>query len=173
MRLKRFEQLTAMGDKATATKKEIRQMQEVVDGNFKTKDILKLTVSELVDAEHYLIDFQYSEFCRIFVKRNWLKPIRVCHLQAIATDFKKQKDELIERFVWVFNPPQYGEPPKESPGNELRKDFVNEFGNYVVLTDMLISKMGVTYLEIEKWNVESFFFWANYYSGQKIIENVK
>jgi hypothetical protein len=62
---------------------------------------------------------------------------------------------------------------KETVGSELRKDFVKEFGNYVILTDLICKGQLVNYKKVEKWKLDEFLFWANYLSGQKIIENVQ
>jgi hypothetical protein len=172
MKLKRFEQLR-LQDNREATKREVKQMTAVIDGGFTCRKILDLELGQMADAERHLADFDYSAFCRIFVKRKWYKPFRISHMTAIISEFKVQKDELREMFSWVFDPPSYGEPAKETVGSDLRNEFVNEFGNYVVLTDLLVSKTGLSYKEIERWSVEDFFFWANYYSGQKIVANVK
>jgi hypothetical protein len=98
--------------------------------------------------------------------------VYVHNLRPIVEDFGNQKAALKEKYYYIFDPPQYGEPVKESIGTEVRKDFVNEFGNWVVLMD-LVCKDKSKYKEVEGWKLEEFLFWANYLSGQKIVENVK
>ena len=81
--------------------------------------------------------------------------------------------ELIEDNDFIFNPPQYGEPTKETIGSELRKEFVDRFGNYVVLMDMVCKGDFTRYKSVEQWKVSEFFFWANYLTGQKIVKKIK
>ena len=173
MKLKKFEQLRLLGDSRKPSKKEAKQLAEVIDGGFECRKVLELSLGSFVDAERHLVELDYYSFCRIFVKKKWYKPIRISHMTAILLDFKTQKEEIKDTYRWVFDPPSYGKPAEESVGSQLRADFVLEFGNLVVLTDLLISKMGVSFREVETWSVEDFFFWANYYSSQKIVENVK
>ena len=80
---------------------------------------------------------------------------------------------MFEKYPYISDPPIYGEGVKETMGSELRKDFVTEFGTWVVLTDKVCKGRLVDYKAVEQWNVSEFLFWANYISGQKIIENVK
>jgi len=88
-------------------------------------------------------------------------------------EYARQKKELIEENDFIFNPPQYGEPQKQTIGTELRSEFVERFGNYVVLMDVICKGDMTKYKEVEQWKVRDFFFWANYLKGQKIVENVK
>ena len=94
-------------------------------------------------------------------------------MASILIDYQQQKEKLYENYPYIFNPPQYGEPEKETIGSELRREFVEEFGNWVVLTDVICKGNLTRYKEVEKWKLSEFLFWANYLTGQKIIENVK
>lgn len=136
---------------------------------FDCYDIFQLTISELSDLDRYLENSDYKEFCDIFVKG---KPDST-HLFKIIEDFGKQKQTLRVTYRYVFDPPVYGEPTQETVGSELRKDFVEEFGSYVILMDLVCKGDMTKFKEVENWTVEQFFFWANYLSGQRILENIK
>lgn len=137
----------------------------------KTIDIASMPFGQFVDLENYLQNNQYQEFSNIFVKR--FQFVRAKHLASILTNYGLQKKELFSQFIWVFDPPSFGEPTQETVGSELRKEFVEEFGAYVVLTDLVCKGQIVNYKEVEKWQLQEFLFWANYLSGQRILENVK
>ncbi len=138
---------------------------------FRTKDISKIHFGKFVELEFCLENADFYNFCNIFV--NKFQFVYVHNLKVIVQNYADQKEKLFENYQYIFNPPIYGEVTPDTVGSELRKDFVKEFGNYVVLTDVICSKQNINYKEIEKWSLEDFLFWANYYSGQRIIENVK
>lgn len=140
---------------------------------FKTHNILDLSFADFVDLEFYIENEQFYKFSTIFVKKFFWQTIYINELEDIVKEYARQKALLVEDNDFIFNPPQYGEPQKETIGSELRKDFVQRFGNYVVLMDVVQSWDGTGWKEIEKWTVRDFFFWANYLRGQKILENVK
>jgi hypothetical protein len=173
IRLKHYQRLLALGDKAKGNFWINRLLLKQSNKRFKTKNIEQLTFTDFVDAERFLEDYDFYNFCSIFVKRKWGQTIYVHNLKSIVEDFGNQKASLKEKYYYIFDPPQYGELAKESIGTEVRKDFVNEFGNWVVLMDLVCKGQLVNYKKVEKWKLEEFLFWANYLSGQKIIENVK
>lgn len=140
---------------------------------FKVKDIQELTFDQFVDCENFIENEQFKDFCTIFVKRKWWQTIYLHELEAIILEYARQKTELIEENDFIFNPPQYGEPQKQTIGTELRQEFVERFGNYVVLMDVVCKGDMTKYKDVEQWKVRDFFFWANYLKGQKIVENVK
>ena len=140
---------------------------------FKTKQIKDLTFSDFVDCENYLESEQFYNFSRIFVKKYFWQTIYINELECILKEYSSQKDKLVEENDFIFNAPQYGEPVKETIGSELRKEFVQRYGNYVVLMDVLCKGDFTRFKEVEQWKVEEFFFWANYLTGQKIVEKVK
>lgn len=172
IRLKKFERLK---DKPELKLNIITQLQFMVKSNyvFKTNKIQDLTFGDFVDCENFIESEQFNNFCAIFVKRKWWQTIYLHDLEPILLEYAKQKAELIEENDFIFDPPQYGEPQKETIGTELRKDFVERYGSYVILTDVVMKWANVSYKELEKWKVSEFFFWANYLTGQRIIENVK
>jgi hypothetical protein len=145
--------------------------------HFQSRSLDSLTVGQISSLEIYLEEHNYYEFCRIFVCKKWYETICIQHWPLILQDYIEQKTKFDEQwkevYYYIFNPPQYGMPGEETQGSMLRQDFVNEFGNWVVLTDLILSKQPLGYKEIEKWNIIDFLFWANYYSGQQIIEKVK
>jgi len=140
---------------------------------FKTHEIQDLTFDKFVDCENFIESEQFKDFCSIFVKRKWWQTIYLHELEAIILEYARQKKELIEGNDFIFNPPQYGEPSKESIGSELRNEFVQRYGNYVILMDVVCKGVITQYKDVEQWKVRDFFFWANYLKGQKIVENVK
>ena len=140
---------------------------------FKVNDIQELTFDQFVDCENFIENEQFKDFCTIFVKRKWWQTIYLHELEAIVLEYARQKAELIEENDFIFNPPQYGELQKQTIGTELRAEFVERFGNYVVLMDVVCKGDMTKYKEVEQWKVRDFFFWANYLKGQKIVENVK
>ena len=140
---------------------------------FKVKDIQDMAFGTFVDCENYIENEQFKEFCSIFVRRKFWQIIYIHQLEAIVLEYARQKKVLIEQNDYVFNPPQYGEPTKETVGSELRVEFSERFGNYVILMDVVCKGQVSSYKEIEKWKVSEFFFWANYLKGQKIVETVK
>lgn len=150
---------------------ELLKMQSTK--RWRTVKIKSMPFHLFVDLERFLEESNYIDFCIIFVKKFFWQKIYVHNLYTILEDYGKQKTELFEQYQWVFNPPQYGEMQQETIGTDLRKDFVKEFGSYVVLMDVVCKGDITKYKEVEKWTVEEFLFWANYLSGQKIIENVK
>ncbi len=140
---------------------------------FEVNDIQELTFDQFVDCENFIENEQFKDFCTIFVKRKWWQTIYLHELESIVLEYASQKAELIEANDFIFNPPQYGEPQKQTIGSELRTEFVERFGNYVVLMDVVCKGDMTKYKEVERWKVRDFFFWANYLKGQKIVENVK
>lgn len=140
---------------------------------FITHDIQDLTFDKFVDCENFIESEQFKEFCSIFVKRKWWQTIYLHELEAIILEYAKQKKELIEENDFIFKPPQYGEPKTPTGGDDLRNEFVQRYGNYVVLMDVVCKGVITQYKEVEQWKVRDFFFWANYLKGQKIVENVK
>jgi len=170
--LKHYAKLLSKGEKAKGSFWINRLLLKESNKKFNTKNIEQLTFSDFVDCERFLEDADFYNFCRIFVKIKWWQTIYVHNLKSIVSDFGLQKEALKEKYYYIFDPPQYGEPAKETIGSDIRKDFVDEFGNWVVLMD-LVCKNKADYKIIEQWKFEEFLFWANYLSGQKIVENVK
>jgi hypothetical protein len=140
---------------------------------YKFNNIQDLTFDKFVDCENFIENEQFKEFCSIFVKRKFWQTIYLHELETIVLDYARQKKELIEENDFIFNPPQYGEPTKETIGSELRREFVERYGNYVILMDVVCKGDMTKYKEVEQWKVRDFFFWANYLKGQRIVENVK
>lgn len=171
--LKHYARLQAQGEKAKGSRWTEYLLTKKSKKRFKTKDIEEITMAEFVDLERFLEEFDFYNFCRIFVKPRFWERVYVHNLELIIKDFGEQKERLFERNYYIFNPPIYGEAGQETIGSELRSDFVKEFGNYVVLMDKVQRWDGTGYKKIEQWKVRDFFFWANYLAGQQIIENVK
>jgi hypothetical protein len=140
---------------------------------YKFNNIQDLTFDKFVDCENFIENEQFKEFCSIFVKRKFWQTIYLHELETIVLDYARQKKELIEENDFIFNPPQYGEPTKETIGSELRREFVERYGNYVILMDVVCKGDMTKYKSVEQWKVRDFFFWANYLKGQRIVENVK
>ena len=164
--LKHFARLLAQGDKAKVNWWINRLLLKTSNKKFKTNNIEDLLLADFVDAERFFEEQNYYDFCCIFVKS---KRIYIHNMTSILIDYRSQKEKLYKNYPYIFNPPQY----EETIGSELRKEFVQEFGNWVVLTDVICSKQNVSFKEVEKWKVSEFLFWANYISGVKILENVK
>jgi len=139
----------------------------------KTKRIKDLTFNQFVDCENYLENEDFYNFCSIFVNKYFFQTVYVHNLEPILKEYARQKAELVDENDWIFNAPQYGEPEKETIGSELRKEFVERYGSYVVLMDVVCKGDFTKYKAVEQWKVNDFFFWANYLTGQKIIEKVK
>jgi len=140
---------------------------------FKTKDISQLKFSTFVELEYCLENANFKTFCSIFVNKYFWQTVYVHNLKLIVEDFAQQKEKLFENYQYIFNPPSYGEPPPDTVGSELRKDFVKEFGNWVIITDKVCRGKMIDYKIVEDWKVEEVLFWANYLEGQRITENVK
>jgi hypothetical protein len=140
---------------------------------YKFNNIQDLSFDKFIDCENFIENEQFKEFCSIFVKRKFWQTIYLHELETIVLDYARQKKELIEENDFIFNPPQYGEPTKETIGSELRREFVERYGNYVILMDVVCKGDMTKYKEVEQWKVRDFFFWANYLKGQRIVENVK
>ena len=164
--LKHFARLQSQGDKVKSNFWIIRLLLKTSNKKFKTNNIEDLLLADFVDAERFFEEQNYYDFCCIFVKS---KRIYIHNMASILIDYQQQKEKLYKNYPYIFNPPQY----EETIGSELRKEFVQEFGNWVILTDVICSKQNVSFQEIEKWKVSEFLFWANYFSRQKIVENVK
>jgi len=171
--LKRFAKLLQQGDAAKTSKRTERLLIKKSNKVFKSRSLSEMRFSDFVDLERHFTDLNYTEFCRIFVQKRFWQTVYIHNMWAILEDYSKQKEQLFENYPYIFDPPQYGEPGKETVGSELRKDFVAEFGNWVILTDVICKGRLVDYKVVEGWKVSEFLFWANYLSGQKIIENVK
>ena len=168
--LKHFARLLTQGDKVKSNFWINRLLLKTSNKKFKTNNIEDLLFADFVDAEGFVEEQNYYDFCCIFVQS---KRIYIHNMASILIDYQQQKEKLYENYPYIFNPPQYGEPEKETIGSELRREFVEEFGNWVVLTDVICKGNLTRYKEVEKWKLSEFLFWANYLTGQKIIENVK
>jgi hypothetical protein len=140
---------------------------------YKFNNIRDLSFDKFIDCENFIENEQFKEFCSIFVKRKFWQTIYLHELETIVLDYARQKKELIDENDFIFNPPQYGEPAKETIGSELRREFVERYGNYVILMDVVCKGDMTKYKSVEQWKVRDFFFWANYLKGQRIVENVK
>ncbi|MFM9825928.1 hypothetical protein [Flavobacterium sp.] len=140
---------------------------------FQTIDIASMKFGDFVTLENSIVNADFKTFCSIFVVKYFWQIVYVHNLKLIIEDYRNQKEEIFKNYQYIFDPPHYGEIQKETIGSELRKDFVKEFGNYVILTDLICKGQLVNYKKIEKWKLDEFLFWANYLSGQKIIENVQ
>lgn len=171
--LKKYEELIKLGDKAPNSKRIHRLLLKPHKARFKVKTILDMTFAEFVDAERYLERGEYVKFCRIFVLKKWWQRVYFHNLEPIVKEYGRQKKEMTELYTFIYNPPVYGEPEKESIGSELRKDFVEQFGPYVIMMDKVMAWDKTGFKAIEQWKVSEFMFWCNYLTAQKITENVK
>lgn len=171
--LKRFAKLQAAGENVKCSKRTLRLIEKKSNKIWRTNDIMEMKVSDYVDLEIYFEELDYVEFCRIFVKRSIWEIIYISHMWKILEDFNNQRNKMYEKFYYIFNPPVYGDPGQSSLGSELKEDFVKEFGNWVVLTDRICKGKLVDYKVIENWKMSEFLFWANYLTGQQIVEKVK
>lgn len=171
--LKEFAKLQLLTDEDYLDDFTKMLLEKQPDRAYKTKSIKYLPLHLFVDLERFLEDSDFISFCSIFVKGFWIKNIYFHNLAPILAEYGRQKAELFEIYPYIFNPPQYGEPVKETQGIELRREFVQEFGSYVVLMDVVCKGDLTRYKTVEKWKTEEFLFWANYLSGQKIVESVK
>jgi hypothetical protein len=171
--LKHFAELISLAENAPNDENINKLLQQVSNKKFITHNLDTMLFSDFVDLERFLEEMNYIEFCRIFVKKFFWQTIYVHNLFFIIEDYGKKKIELFEKYQYCFNPPQYGEVASATVGSELRQEFVREFGTYTVLTDRICQHQNVNFKQIENWTTEEVFYWANYYSGQKIIENIK
>jgi len=169
--LKEYQRILAKGESYKGNFWINKQLLKQSNKKFRTKDISKLKFSEFVDCENYIETADFKNFCNIFVKP--FQMVYVHNLKTIVQDYADQKAKLFENYPYIFNPPSYGEVAPDTVGSELRKDFVKEFGSWVILTDLVCKGNIVNYKTVEGWAVEEFLFWANYLSGQRILENVK
>lgn len=172
--LKKFAKLQRQGESVKVSFWIAMMLHKIPkDGKFKTHNLEDLTVSQIVDLERFLFDEDYYSFCRIFVKKYFWQTVYIHNISFILEDFVKQKERLKENHHYIFDPPIYGEPEKETIGTEVRKEFVEEFGDWVVMMDVVCKGRLADYKQVENWKVSEFLFWANYLTGQKIVENVK
>lgn len=171
--LKHFARLQLLGEDAKVSWWTGRLLLKTSTKRFRVRSIQDLTFSQFVDLERFYSENNYFDFCIIFVKQRFWETIYVHNMALIMEAYGNQKKELFSGCRYIFDPPQYGDQEKETIGTELRKDFVEEFGNYVILMDMVCVGDLSKYKEVQEWKVSEFFFWANYKTGQKIIENVK
>lgn len=168
--LDKFERLKTCKKVSIITKLQLLRTSKY---KFKTKDIYKMSFANFVDCENAIENEDFKKFITIFVIKKFYQTVYLHNLELILKDYANQKSKLVEDNDFIFNPPRYGDPPKQTLGSELRSDFVKRFGNWVVLTDLVCKGDITKYKEIEQWTVNDFFFWANYLTGQKIVENVK
>lgn len=171
--LKHFAKLISQGSEVKNSKRVNRLLLKQTNRRFKTRSIQDLKFTDFVDLERFKEEQNYIEFCCIFVRKRFWQTIYVHNMFSILADFAAQKAELFKDYNYIFDPPQYGVPAPETIGSELRKDFVDEFGSYVVLMDLVCKGRIIDHKSIEQWPVKEFMFWANYLSGQKIVESVK
>jgi len=171
--LKHFARLMAQGEQAKASKRTQRLLLKTSTKQFKVRSIQDLTFADFVDLERFYNQNNYYEFCIIFVRTKFWQRVYLHNMPMIMLAYGEQKKQLFEANRYIFDPPQYGEPGKETIGSEVRREFVDEFGNYVILMDVVCKGEMSKYKEVEQWKVSEFFFWANYLTGQKIIENIK
>lgn len=171
--LKHFAKLVALADDAPNDEKLIKLLQQVSNKKWKTIELSSMCFSDFVDLERFFEEMNYIDFCAIFVKKYFWQKIYVHNLYLIIEDYGKKKAELFANYEYCFNPPSYGDPVSSTVGSELRQDFVKEVGIYTVLTDRVCQHQNISFKEVEKWTVEEVFYWANYYSGREILENVK
>lgn len=173
IRLKHFAKLESQGENVKVNFWIAWLLKRKSTKKFRVNHIHDITFSDFVDLERYYANSNYSDFCRIFVKKRFFETVYIHNMLLIMKEYVEQKNELIESNRYIFNPPQYGSEQKETIGSELRKEFVEEYGNYVVLMDVVCKGDLTRYKEVENWNVSEFFFWANYLTGQRILENIK
>lgn len=171
--LKHFAKLQAEGENVKCSKRTLRLIEKKSNKKWRTRDIMEMKVSDYVDLEIYFENLDYIEFCRIFVKRRFYETIYISNMWKILEDFSKQREQMYEKYYYIFNPPVYGDPGQVTMGSELREDFVKEFGNWVVLLDRICKGRLADYKIIENWKMSEFLFWANYLTGQQIVEAVK
>jgi hypothetical protein len=171
--LKHFAKLQQQGQKAKESKRIIRLLQKPHVDKFKARELNDLSFSDYVDLKRFYAAEDYINFCRIFAIVKWWQVIYVHNTGPLMTEYARQNEEITERNYYIFNPPQYGEPAKETIGSELRNEFVLEFGNDTIITDKLCKGRLVDYKQIEQWKTGEVLYWANYLAGQKIIEDVK
>jgi hypothetical protein len=171
--LRKFATLKSQGENIKPSKRLERLLNKPKVNKFKTKQLKDITFSDYVDLKRYFETEDYYNFCRIFAVKKWYQTIYVHHMDAILIEYKKQSDELIAEYYYVFDPPVYGEPGKQTIGSDLRNDFVQEFGNDVVIMDVIMRWENCSYKDIESWKLSEVLFWANYLIGQRIVENVE
>ena len=171
--LKQFAKLQQQGETVKESKRILKLLQQPQTDRFKTKRLEDLSFSDYVDLKRFYAAEDYINFCRIFAIVKWWQVVYVHNTAALVMDYKNQLEDINEKYYYIFNPPQYGEPAKETVGSELRRDFVLEFGNEVVIIDNVVRWANASYKELEQWQTCEVLFWANYLYGQKIIEAVK
>jgi hypothetical protein len=171
--LKHFAKLQQQGDKAKGGRRVLKQLERPHVDKFKARQLAELSFSDYVDLKRFYLAEDYLNFCRIFAIVKWWQVIYIHNTGPLMEEFARQTKELTERYYYIFNAPQYGEPAKETIGSELRTEFVAEFGNDVIITDRLCKGRLVDYKEVEKWKTSEVLFWAHYLAGQKIVEDVK
>lgn len=171
--LSHFAKLQAQGEKVKSNFWINYLLSKKNKDRFKTRRIENLSYSNFVTLENCIEEQNYNDFCAIFVNKYFWQRVYIHNLFHILDNYSKQKTELFEQYPYIFNPPQYGEPAKETIGTELKREFVEEFGNWVILMDVVCKGNFHAYKDIERWKLNEFLFWANYLNGQKIIENVK
>jgi len=171
--LKHFAKLQQQGQNAKGSKLTLWLLQRPHVEKFKARQLNALSFSDYVDLKRFYAQEDYLNFCRIFAIVKWWQVIYIKHTGPLLQEFARQIKELKEINYYVYNPPQYGDPAKETIGSELRNDFVVEFGEDVIITDNVMRWSNCSYKEIEQWKTSDVLFWANYLAGQKIVEDVK
>jgi hypothetical protein len=171
--LKRYQRMLDQGESYKFNFIELKLLSKVSNRVFNTQNILEMKYCDFVDLENCIEENNYIKFCCIFVKKYFWQSVYYHNLKPIIEDFAKQKEELKEKYYYIFDPPTYGEPAPETMGSEVRKDFVQEFGNWVIIMDKACKGKIVDYKIVEQWKLEEVLFWVNYLEGQRITENVK
>jgi len=120
IRLKHYQQLLAQGENAKGNFWINRLLLKQSKKKFSTRNIEQMTVSDFVDAERFLEEYDFYNFSRIFVKKFFWQTVYVHNLKPIVEDFGNQKAALKEKYYYAFDPPQYGEPPKISKAFDKR-----------------------------------------------------
>lgn len=140
---------------------------------FRTRNIENMKVCDFISAERALSNKEFEEFVKLFVLKFPWQKVYVHNLEPICSKFKEQIANFVEIYTYIFGQNNIVSTEITSTGYEKRKDFVSEFGNYVVLMDLVCGGNISNYKKVEQWKVHEFMFWANYLTGQKIIENIK
>jgi hypothetical protein len=171
--LKRFAKLQQQGQNARGSKLTLWLLQRPHVDKFKARQLEDISFSDYVDLKRFYAQEDYLNFCRIFAIVKWWQRVYINHTGPLMQEYARQTKEITEKNYYIFNPPQYGDPAKETIGSELRNDFVLEFGNDAIITDKLCKGNLINYKHVEQWKTSEVLFWANYLAGQKIVEDVK
>lgn len=141
--------------------------------------ITDLRAGDFIDLENWFKEIsieQYDNLEKFYLLLLGRNPKDEKETVAVIQSFVDQKTDIVETYNWIYDPPS---PPTSSDqreptiGDEYRKEFAEDYGNYIEIIYLICISLSYKPNEVLQMKCSEFLYWGEYLLRKRFCENIK